>query len=204
MPLGQEYAAKNDLSFLRQRVNQFENDNPVFRAKREQQGNRQVTLAGRGEFDPIRDDVQAALLTGHPEEAQRRFADWLDRFPPADQKKQLQAIKQSIQASSPIKPGGSYSLDSELQFLTWAKQNLPEAEARKIFATAATYAKTAVQTGIFPSSKTMQQIARIDFDKYTIPKKNATVNVTIAHPANQPSLADALRRQAAARALMAH
>ena len=203
MPLGQEYAAKNDLSFLRSRVKQFEDENPEFRAKRQIQGNRDISMSGRGEFDPIKDRIQGALLTGHAEEAQRAFADWLDRFAPGEQKGRLNGIKQSIQSSSPIKPGGSYSLDSELQFLRWAKENLPEDEARKIFASAQTYARTATETGLFDRNKTMQAISKLDYDKFAVTTPEATAKVTVVRP-GQPTIAQQIRKAIAAKQLMAH
>jgi N-acetyl-anhydromuramyl-L-alanine amidase AmpD len=201
-PLGQEYAAKNDLAFLRSRVKQYEDENSELRAARQIQGNRDISMSGRGEFDPIKDRIQGALLTGHPEEAQRAFADWLDRFAPGEQKARLASIRQSIQSSSPIKPGGSYKLDSELQFLRWAKQNLPEDEARKIFASAQTYAKTATETGLFDRNKTMQAISNLDFDKFVVTTPKATAKVTVVRP-GQPSLADEIRKELAAKALRA-
>ena len=53
-----------------------------------------------------------------------------------------------------------------MAFLNWARKNLSEAEARKIFASAQIYAKTALETGLFDRSKTMNQIAKIDYDKF--------------------------------------
>ena len=199
---GEEMAARNDLAFLRNRVKMFEDDNPEFKAKRELRGTQAMSFAGRSQFDPYKDRIQAALLTGHPEEANLAVADWLDRFPAGEQEARRKSIQQSVQASSPIKPGGSYKLDTELQFLSWVKQNLPPEEARKIFATAQTYAKTAMDTGILGRSKTMQRIAGIDYDKFVVVTPKATVAVARPTPSNQPTLAEQIRREVAAKKLM--
>ena len=82
---GEEMAAQNDLSFLRNRVKMFEADNPELQAKQELKGNQSMSFAGRSEFDPYKDRIQAALLTGHPEEMNLAIAEWLGRFPPAEQ-----------------------------------------------------------------------------------------------------------------------
>jgi hypothetical protein len=197
---GEEYAARNNLAFLRSRLKQFENENPVFAQHRARQGTRAISIAGRGEFDPIRDRIQGALLTGHSEEARLAFSDWLKRFPPAEQPAQFKAIRQSIQSGSPIKPGGSYSLDSELAFLSWAKKNLPESEARKIFATAQIYAKTAMQTGLFDRNKTMNQVSLINYDRFKEPKAAAAVK---SSPAVRHQIAEMIRRGEVAKALQA-
>ena len=195
---GEEMAAQNDLSFLKSRVKMFEDENPEFKAKADLKGSQAMSFAGRSQFDPYKDRIQGALLTGHAEDANLAVADWLDRFPPGEQEARRKAIQQSVGASSPIKPGGSYKLDSELTFLDWAKQNLPPEEARKIFATARTYAKTAMDTGIM-KSKTLAQIAQIDYDKfvYTTPK----AKVTVVTPSGGPSLADQIRKEVAAKRL---
>ena len=51
--------------------------------------------------------------------------------------------------------------------------SLPEAEARRIFGLAQTYAKTAMSTGLEDRSKGMQEMARLDYDKFRPAEANA-------------------------------
>lgn len=200
--VGEEYAARNDLALLRSRVRQFEDENPEYAEKRAKMP--RIEPAGRSEFDPIKDRIQAGLLTGHAPEVQSAIADWLDRFAPGDQAAKIKAIKQSIQSSSPIKPGGAAGLDSELQFLSWAKKNLPEGEARRIFAAAQVYAQTALETGLFAGSKTMNRLARIDYDKFETPGGTTVRVVKVAPlvPAG-PTLSQRIRERSVAQQLLA-
>jgi hypothetical protein len=189
----------NDLYFLRDRVNMFEQANPIMQAKAAKAGTRGASFGGRGEFDPYRERIQGGLLTGNIQEVSAAIRDWMGRHPEQDPAGVLRQIKSVIQANAPIKPAGSTSLDSTLQFLQWAKQNLPEAEARKIFALAETYAKTAKETQLFQSSKPIQQLSRLNYDSFRAPR--APLPRSAAEASARVQLQRAIRAGQIARAL---
>jgi hypothetical protein len=193
--------ARNQLAFVRSRVGMFQDQNPVFKEKKQLRGTRAISMAGRGEFDPIRDRIQEGLLTGNTQAVTDAIRDWSERFPPDQLPKVLQDIKSSIQTSAPVKPGGSYSLASTMQVLAWARENLPEGEARRIFALVETYAKTAKKTGLFEKSKTLDSLARLDFDRFRAPQVAATKAQDITKARTQ--MAEIIRRGNIERALQA-
>jgi hypothetical protein len=193
--------AQSTLAFVRSRVNMFEDQNPVFREKKQIRGTRAVQMAGRGEFDPFHDRIQAGLLTGNIQAVTDAIRDYANRFGPEQLPQVLKQIKASIQAGAPIKPAGSYSLDSTNQVLAWAKENLPEGEARRIFAQVQTYAKTALKTGLFDKSKTMDDLARLDYDRFRTPKLAATKQSDVVKA--QAQLTELIRRGNVAKALQA-
>ena len=87
------------------------------------------------------------------------------KVPLADRKAEYKRIKDTISANNPLKVGGSVKPESVMEFLSWAKDNLPEGEARRIYGLASNYAKTAIETGMEGASKGFKALARLDDDK---------------------------------------
>jgi hypothetical protein len=209
-PLSDTYAALKDEQFTRSRNKMFESQYPVLQQKREMQGTRalQFSITGRGPFDPYKDRIINGLVAGNPDQVAAAMSEWLEKVPRESVKKELQRIKDTIQSNSPLKVGGSTKPEAVFDFLTWAKTNLPEGEARRVFALASTYAKTAIETGLEEKSKEFQALANLDYDKFkTPPPANASVNraVQIKKTAEgNRILADFYRREKAARALLTH
>jgi hypothetical protein len=86
---------------------------------------------------------------------------------PLEQRKaEYNRIKAKINDNSPLKVGGSTSPEAVGGFLSWAKDNLPEGEARRIFALTQTYAKTALETGLEQRSRGMNTLAKVNYDTF--------------------------------------
>jgi hypothetical protein len=197
--LAKEEHARSSLAFIRSRVNLFEQENPEFKEKQLIRGTRAISMGGRTQYDPFHDRIQAGLLTARLSDVNSAMREWLNNFPAEQLPARLKGLRESILSSTPIKPGGSTSLDSAMQFLDWAKKSLPEGEARRIFAQVQTYAKTAMQTGVFEKNATIQGLAKVDYDRFN------TYQAKSAKPADvrkaQAQLADLIRRGNVAKAL---
>jgi hypothetical protein len=200
-PFSEEQAAQNDQSFLRSRVKQYEQENPVLQQKMAMKKTVSA-MAQRTPFSPFQDRIHSALLTGNQAKAADVIREWLDRFPPGEQAAEIKRLKSTIQASSPIKAGGSTSADSSLGFLDWAKTNLPEAEARKIFATTQIYAKTAMETGLEDRSKTMQKLAAVNYDTYKAPPSPTAQSQVKAAAQGRMQMQQLIQRQKIANRLL--
>jgi hypothetical protein len=118
----------------------------------------------------------------------------------------MKRIKDIIQSNSPLKVGGSTKPENVMEFLQWAKKTLPEGEARRIFALTSTYAKTALETGLEERSAAMQQLAKLNYDKFIVvvpsPGKQAALKAK-ATAAGRRTLSDMARQQQIAKQLMA-
>jgi hypothetical protein len=173
------YAAQKDEQFARSRVRMFEGEYPALQQKREQQGTRalQISMAGRGPFDPTRDRIINGLISGNADEVSSAMREWLQNVPKAQVADEIKRIKQTITSNAPLKVGGSTKPEAVMDFLAWAHQNLPQAEARRIFALASTYAETAISTGLEDRSKGMQELAKLDYDKFKAPAALSTAQV---------------------------
>jgi hypothetical protein len=206
MPWSDQYAAKQDLNFTRDRIRMFEAQNPVLQQKREAQGTKATALAmsGRGPFDPVRDRIISGLSSGNEHDVSATIRQWMEQVPKAEVKAELDRIKRTISANSPLKVGGSTKPEAVYAFLSWAHDNLPEAETRRIFALASTYAKTAISTGLEERSKGMQQLAKLDYDKFRAPVQSAaqaTARQAINERQGQLMLQQMMRQERAAQAL---
>jgi len=122
---------------------------------------------------------------------------YLSKFPPAEAAARLKKIQESVNSSTPIKPGGQYSFEHQLEFLRWAKATQSPEDARQLFNIAQTYAKAAVATHIF-SSPSMQQMAQLNFDKIPLPSKPMTAAQQASMASSGRSLLMEMRRQEAA------
>ena len=142
------YAAQQERSFTRSRIGMFEAQDPVMQQKAGQQGTRQVAIqmAGRRPFDPYRDRILNGLSSGSEIEVNSAIREWLEKVPDEQKAAEVKRIKDTINANSPLKVGGSTKPENVMEFLQWAKVNLPESEARRIFALAQTYSTTALET----------------------------------------------------------
>jgi hypothetical protein len=146
----------------------FEEEYPALQQKREAQGTKATALAmsGRGPFDPVRERIINGLISGNEHDVSGAIRQWMDQVPKAQIGDELKRIKLAIQTNSPIKVGGSTKPEATLDFLRWAKDNLPEGEARRIFSLASTYARTAMATGLEDKSKGMNMLAKLDYDRF--------------------------------------
>ena len=153
--------AQNQINFMRTQIQQYASEHP------------EIKKAPRipftpDPFAPVRDGFHSALIRGDSTEANAVINHYLETLPPGDRGGALASIKASIQQSAPAKVGASVSLPAVTSFLQWAKDKLPEKEARELFASERTYALAAMETGMFDSSgkNTMRYLSRLDYDKF--------------------------------------
>jgi hypothetical protein len=149
LPWAAEEHARNELSWIKSREDMFAKVDPVFSNKLAQLGTRGSQSAGRTPWDPYKDRVQGALLTGDSLGAQQAMRDYLATFPKAEQEARIKAVQASVRASQPLSPGGSTSAQSQTAAMRWFVANLPTEEVNRIRALVSTYAKTANRTGYF-------------------------------------------------------
>jgi hypothetical protein len=147
LPDVKEYAQRNELAWLRQREAMYVQANPVTRNKAAMQGTKSSVSAGRNEFDPYRDRIQAGLLTGDAAAVRQTIKDYRSTFPAAEWPDKLKALKNSVAESNPLRPGGSVKQSAQGAFLSWARKNLPAGEVTRILKLANTYARTADTAG---------------------------------------------------------
>jgi hypothetical protein len=88
--------------------------------------------AGRNEFDPYRDRIQAGLLTGDAAAVRQTIKDYRSTFPAAQWPDKLKALKTSVAESNPLRPGGSVKQSAQSAFLSWARKSLPAGEVTRI------------------------------------------------------------------------
>jgi hypothetical protein len=204
--LADHYAAGQERSFTRNRIAMFEAQNPALQQKAAEQGTRAVTIqmAGRRPFDPYRDRILNGLSSGNEIEANSAIREWLEKVPAAERVAEFKKIKATINGNAPLKVGGSTKPEAVMEFLSWARSELPPGEGRRIFALTSTYAKTALASGLEERSKGMLMLAKLDYDKFKVPA------VSVAQAARQQALAERqgqlmlqqyLRRQGVAKAL---
>jgi hypothetical protein len=208
-PLAEQYAADQDKFFTKQRIRMFEAQNPVLQQKREQQGTRAtaIQMSGRGPFDPTRDRILSGLISGHQVEVNDAIREWLNKVPPEQRAAEYKRIKDTIRDNTPLKVGGSSKPEMVMEFLNWARTNLPEGEARRIYSLAATYAKTAMDSGMEERSQAFNRMAKLDYDKFK-PAPLPSASTQAAQKAKAEAegrrvMADLIRRGNAANALLA-
>ena len=181
----------------------FEAQNPALQQKAEQKGTQAaiVSIAGRSPFSPVRDKIIGGLLSGHSEEVNSAIRDWLTKTPVADRKAEYDRIKSAISSNSPLKVGGSSKPEAIMEFLQWAKTDLPEGEARRIFGLAQTYAKTAIETGLENKSKPMNELSKLDYDSFRVPPPKSVASTARAEAQGRVVMQQIIARQRAAAAL---
>jgi hypothetical protein len=195
--------ADNDLHFLRMQVNQYEKENPEIQQQIQTEGPRpQMQIVGRNKVSATKDDVHAALITGDAQKVIQAINDYQLSIPEPRRAEAVKKLKSYIESQLPINPGGSKSLENVQGFLQWAKDKLPENEARQIFASTRTIAQTAEETGIFEKSKKLRFLSKLDYNTfgqsgtiYTKARSQASAQRTL-HLFNR-----AVARQQAAEAL---
>jgi hypothetical protein len=179
IPWSEEYGAQNNRNFARSRIDMYAAQNPVLQ-QAEKKGF--YPQQPRTAFDPTGDRIINGLLTGHGEDVNSAIREWLSSVPMEQRKAEYTRIKDKINSNSPLKIGGSFKPEAVQAFLSWARDNLPEGETRRIYSLAQTYAKTALETGMEDKSKGMNALAQLDYDK--------------AQSVRQPSAAAAVQQQA--------
>jgi hypothetical protein len=162
IPWSEEYGAQNTRNFARSRIAMYEAQNPVLQQAEKKGIYPQLP---RTAFDPTGDRIIGGLLSGHGEEVNSAIREWLSSVPVEQRKAEYDRIKSKISSNSPLKVGGSSKPEAVMQFLDWARGNLPEGEARRIYSLASTYAQTALSTGLEDKSKGMNALAKLDYDK---------------------------------------
>jgi hypothetical protein len=167
MPPVEHYAAQQERNFTKSRIAMFEAQDPAMQQKKTDQGTRQVTIqmAGRRPFDPYRDRILNGLSSGSEVEVNSAIREWLLHVPDEQKAAEFKRIRDTINDNSPLKVGGSTKPENVRAFLEWARANLPPEEARRIFALAQTYSRTALKTGMEENSKTMNALSLLDYDK---------------------------------------
>jgi hypothetical protein len=204
IPWSEEYGAQNNRNFARSRIDMYAAQNPVLQ---------QAAKKGlypqqpRTPFDPTGDRIVNGLLSGHGEEVNSAIREWLSSVPVEERKAEYNRIKAKINDNSPLKVGGSTKPEAVMGFLDWARGNLPEGEARRIYSLAQTYAKTALETGLEDRSKGMHQLATLDYDKArAVPQASAQVQArqqAAAAAQGRAVMAELIRRDRVARQLQA-
>jgi hypothetical protein len=179
IPWSEEYGAQQSRNFARSRIEMYEAQNPVLQ---QAQKKGLYPQQPRTPFDPTGDRIVNGLLSGHGEDVNSAIREWLSSVPVEERKHEYDRIKSKISSNSPLKVGGSSKPEAVMEFLDWARGNLPEGEARRIYSLAQTYAKTALSTGMEDKSKGMHQLATLDYDK--------------AQSVRQPSAAAVAQQQA--------
>ncbi len=164
-------------------------------------------MSGRGPFDPTRDRILSGLISGHQIEVNAAIREWLDKVPPEQRAAEYKRIKDTISANTPLKVGGSTKPEMVMEFLDWARTNLPEVEARRIFSLASTYAKTAMESGMEERSPAFNRMAKLDYDKFK-PPAPPSASAQAGQKARSEVegrrvMAELIRRGNAAKALMA-
>jgi hypothetical protein len=202
IPWSEEYGAQNNRNFARSRIDMYAAQNPVLQ---------QAAKKGlypqqpRTAFDPTGDRIVNGLLSGHGEDVNSAIREWLSSVPVEQRKAEYNRIKAKINDNSPLKVGGSTKPEAIMQFLDWARGNLPEGEARRIYSLASTYAQTALSTGLEDKSKGMNALAKLDYDKAQ--SVRAPSAATVAHQSainaaqGRQVMAELMRRQRTAEAL---
>lgn len=170
--LGRENQLRNDSIFLSSRLRMYEDEHPELK---KQNPPPQV----RNDFSPYRDDLMAGLRYGDAGLAVHAVNTYLAKFPPAEAAKRLKAIQASVSSSTPIRPGGQYSFEHQLEFLRWAKDTQAPEDARQLFNIAQTYARTAMATN-FLASPSMAAMAQLNFDRISPPPKALTPSQNLA------------------------
>jgi hypothetical protein len=178
--IAKAHQADQDLNFLRIETRQYEKESPEIQHKIAISGPRPQIQYVRNRASAAKDDIHAALITGDADKVNQAINDYKNTLAVPDQAKAVDNLRSSIVTSFPIKPGGSEKLSDIQQFLQWAKDKLPEGEARRIFASAQTYAKTAVETGLFDKEKKMQYLSKLNYDTFGAP----AVKIASQHAAN--------------------
>jgi hypothetical protein len=207
IPWSEAYAAQNTRNFARDRIAMYEAQNPVLQQKAEQRGTQApfTQMAGRKPFDPTGDRIINGLLSGHGEDVNSAIREWLSSVPMEQRKAEYNRIKAKINDNSPLKVGGSTKPEAVMQFLDWARGNLPEGEARRIYSLASTYAQTALSTGMEDKSKGMNALAKLDYDKaqsVRAPSVAAAAQQQAQNAAQgRQVMAELVKRQRAAQAL---
>ena len=123
VPSAQAYAGRNDKSWLMTRQDMFVAANPVEQNKAARHGTRTEAMAGRDPFDPVRDQIQDALLSGDSKSAKTAAEVYINSFPPNQRVAMRKGVNESVQQSNPLKPGGSTSAVSQEAFISWARNN---------------------------------------------------------------------------------
>jgi hypothetical protein len=202
IPWSEEYGAQNNRNFARSRIDMYAAQNPVL----QQAGKKGLyPQQPRTAFDPTADRIVNGLLSGHGEEVNSAIREWLSSVPVEQRKAEYNRIKSKINSNSPLKIGGSMKPEAVMEFLDWARGNLPEGEARRIYSLASTYAKTALETGMENKSKGMNALAQLDYDKaqsVRAPSAAAAAHQSAVNAAQgRQVMAELVKRQRAAEAL---
>jgi hypothetical protein len=146
-PLAQAYAGRNDKSWLMTRQDMYVQANPVAKNKADRHGTRTESMAGRNPFDPIRDQIQDALLSGDSKSARAAAEAYINSFPPSQRVIIRRGVNDSVRQSNPLKPGGSTSAVTQEAFISWARNNLPKDDVARILKISQNYARAADAAG---------------------------------------------------------
>lgn len=148
--VAKEQKARNEVAWANTRTKMFTADDPAWQNKAAQKGTKTtMQMAGRSPADPYKDDIQAALLTGDAKRVKEVVKEYEGTMPAKQWPDALKALKESVSATRPLRPGGNTSASSEAALMAWAKKNLPADEVVRLKTLSKTYAKTAERSGYF-------------------------------------------------------